>query len=121
MRLDAPNPFQPVHKRRASRAIEAQVRALIAEGQAHPGDRLPSERVLAHALGVGRSTLREAIRILEVVGLLDVRPGEGTFVAVPAARSGPGSESPQAGATLAYRNSAHKRALDDKGHTVRVG
>ncbi len=93
MRLAAPNPFQPVHKMRAPRAIEVQVRALIAEGQVHPGDRLPSERVLAQALGVGRSTLREAIRILEVVGLLNVRPGEGIFVATPAAQPGPVSDA----------------------------
>ena len=76
-----------------SRAIEAQVRALIAGRQAQPGDRLPSERVLAHALGVGRSTLREAIRILEFAGLLAVRPGEGTFVAAPTTRRGPGSDA----------------------------
>ncbi len=92
MRLAARNPFQPILKTRASRAIEAQVRALIAGGQVQPGDRLPSERILAQALGVGRSTLREAIRILEVVGLLDVRPGEGTFVAAQAPLRGPGSE-----------------------------
>jgi GntR family transcriptional repressor for pyruvate dehydrogenase complex len=93
MRLAAPNPFQPVHKMRAPRAIEVQVRALIAEGKVHPGDRLPSERVLAQALGVGRATLREAIRILEVVGLLNVRPGEGTFVAAPAAQPSPGLDA----------------------------
>jgi Bacterial regulatory proteins, gntR family len=85
-----PESFQPVHKTRASRAIEAQVRALVAGGQAQPGDRLPSERALAQALGVGLSTLREAVRILEIVGLLDVRPGEDTFVAEPATRL-PGS------------------------------
>ena len=93
MRIAAPNPFQPVHKTRASRAIEAQVRALIAGIRAQPGDRLPSERVLAQALGVGRSTLREAVRVLEVVGLIDVRPGAGTFVAAPAAQPGAGSDA----------------------------
>ena len=93
MRLVAQNRFQPVYKTRASRAIEAQVRELIAGGQAQPGDRLPSERVLAHALGVGRSTLREAIRILEFAGLLAVRPGEGTFVAAPTTLRGPGSDA----------------------------
>ena len=93
MRLAAQNPFQPVQKTRASRVIEAQLRELIADGQAQSGDRLPSERVLAHALGVGRSTLREALRILAVVGLLDVRPGEGTFVAAPAVPRGPGSDA----------------------------
>jgi GntR family transcriptional repressor for pyruvate dehydrogenase complex len=97
MRLAAPNPFRPVHKTRASRAIEAQVRALIAGGEARPGDRLPSERALAQAFGVGRSTLREAIRVLEFAGLLAVRPGTGTFVAALAARSGPGSDASAVG------------------------
>ena len=81
MRLGAQNPFQPVQETRVSRAVEAQVRKLIAGGQAQSGDRLPSERAMAHALGVGRSTLREALRIMQRSGLLDVRPGAGIFVA----------------------------------------
>jgi DNA-binding FadR family transcriptional regulator len=93
MRLDAQNPFQPVQETRASRAIEAQLRELIAGGQAKLGDRLPSERVLAHALGVARPTLREAIRILEFVGLLDVRPRTGIFVAAQVPLRGPGSHA----------------------------
>ena len=93
MRLDARNPFQPVLKLRVSRAVEAQLREVIAGGQANAGDRLPSERVLAEALGVGRSTLREALRTLQGAGLLDVRPGAGIFVAAPAALRGPGSDS----------------------------
>jgi GntR family transcriptional repressor for pyruvate dehydrogenase complex len=86
MRLDAQNPFRPVQKTRAFREIEAQIRDLIARGQAKSGDRLPPERDMAQALGVGRSTLREAIRVMEFSGLLDVRPGEGTFVCAPAAQ-----------------------------------
>ena len=81
MQVDAQNPFRPVQKTRVSHAIEAQLRELIHRGQARSGDRLPSERVMAQALGVARPTLREAIRILEIAGLLDVRPGVGTFVA----------------------------------------
>ena len=93
MRLAAPNPFQPVHKTRASRAIEEQLRELIAEGQAQPGDRLPSERVLAHALGVGCSTLRRPSGSGSSWVSSTCGPGEGTFVAAPAARSGPGSDA----------------------------
>jgi GntR family transcriptional regulator, transcriptional repressor for pyruvate dehydrogenase complex len=105
------NAFQPVQKTRASRAIEAQLRELIARGQAKSGDRLPSERVLAHALGVGRATLREAIRILEFVGLLDVRPGAGTFVAAPIAVHGPGADATTARHTSEAANAtaAHYR------------
>lgn len=99
MRVDAPNPFQAVQRRQASREIEAQIRDLIAEGHAKAGDRLPPERVMAQALGVGRSTLRGAIRIMEVSGLLDARPGEGTFLAGPAAPHDAGSDFTAAGIT----------------------
>lgn len=93
MQPDAHNPFQPVYKTRASRAIEEQLRELIAGGQVKSGDRLPSERDLARALGVARPTLREALRILEFAGLLHVRPGTGTFAAAPVAVHGPGADS----------------------------
>jgi GntR family transcriptional regulator, transcriptional repressor for pyruvate dehydrogenase complex len=101
MRFDAQNPFQPVHKTRLSREVEAQIRGLIAGGQATSGDRLPSERVLADALGVGRSTLREALQFLRVSGLLDVRPGAGIFVAAPALLRSLGSDLTAAGSTAA--------------------
>jgi DNA-binding FadR family transcriptional regulator len=99
MRLESQNPFQPVQKTRVSRAVEAQIRELIAGGQAKSGDRLPSERVMAHALGVGRSPLREAIRVLQFSGLLYVRPRAGIFLAAPAALRSPGSDSTAAGNT----------------------
>jgi GntR family transcriptional repressor for pyruvate dehydrogenase complex len=53
---------------------------MIASGQLKAGDRLPPERDLAKSFGVGRSTLREAVRVLESLGVVDVRPGEGTFL-----------------------------------------
>lgn len=111
MQHDVQNPFQPVKKMRACRAIEAQLRELIDGGQAKSGDRLPSERDLAQALGVARPTLREAIRILEFVGLLDVRPGAGTFVAAPVAVHGPGADSTAARHTMEAANAtaAHHR------------
>lgn len=45
-----------------------------------PGDKLPGERELAHTLGVSRSSLREALRILDHMNILDIRPAQGTFV-----------------------------------------
>ena len=52
------------------RAIE-QIKALIAEGRLEPGQRLPTERDLAVQLGISRSSMREAIRALTVLGVLE--------------------------------------------------
>ncbi len=73
--------FRAVRKTRASEEIIDQVRELITSGGLKPGDRLPAERELAQTLGVGRSTVREAIRSMESLGMVDTRPGEGTFLA----------------------------------------
>lgn len=58
-----------------------RVRALVAKGAYGVGDRLPSQAELCSAFGVGRSTIREAMRVLANRGMVDVRHGEGTFVA----------------------------------------
>lgn len=73
--------FRRVHKTRVSEDIIEQVRDLITSGRLNPGDRLPAERELAGTFGVSRSAVREAIRVLETLGVLQARPGEGTFVA----------------------------------------
>lgn len=52
----------------------------IADGRFEPGTPLPAERRLATELGVGRSSVREAVRVLEQLGVLEVRPGKGTFL-----------------------------------------
>jgi GntR family transcriptional repressor for pyruvate dehydrogenase complex len=72
--------FQAVRKTRVSEGIIEQIRDLITSGRLRPGDRLPAERDLAKILGVGRSTVREAIRSLESLGILEARAGEGTFL-----------------------------------------
>lgn len=54
---------------------------MIARGQLQPGDKLPSEPRLMEQFGVGRSSIREAVGALELLGLLDVRPGDGTRLA----------------------------------------
>lgn len=61
--------------------IVKQLRELIYEQQIEPGDKLPSERVLSEQLGVGRSSVREALRSLELLGLIETRHGGGTFLA----------------------------------------
>ncbi|MGJ6979287.1 FadR/GntR family transcriptional regulator [Aestuariimicrobium soli] len=61
-------------------AIEA-IRTMIATGELKPGDRLPREADLAASLGLSRSSLREAVKALALIRVLDVRRGDGTFVA----------------------------------------
>ncbi|WP_199826325.1 FadR/GntR family transcriptional regulator [Streptomyces sp. SBT349] len=61
------------------RAIE-QLKALIVDGQLEPGQRLPTERELAVRLGMSRSSMREAIRALTVLGVLEARHGSGIYV-----------------------------------------
>ncbi len=53
---------------------------LFTGGSVTPGTRLPPERQLAAKLGVGRSAVREALAALEVLGIVDVRPGSGTYL-----------------------------------------
>ncbi|MFF8819348.1 MULTISPECIES: FadR/GntR family transcriptional regulator [Leucobacter] len=45
-----------------------------------PGDKLPPERRLVELLGVGRSPLREALKCLDIIGFIDIRPGDGTYL-----------------------------------------
>ncbi len=80
--------FHAIRKTRVSKEIIDQVRDLISSGRLGPGDRLPSERELAQTFQVGRSTVREAIRSMESLGLIEVRPGEGTFLAGPSVEHG---------------------------------
>ncbi|WP_432066207.1 FadR/GntR family transcriptional regulator [Streptomyces sp. C10-9-1] len=61
------------------RAIE-QVKKMIAEGRLRPGDRLPTERDLAAQLAISRSSMREAVRALTVMGVLEARHGSGIYV-----------------------------------------
>jgi len=72
---------------RASTAIIDQIRTLLLDGGLREGDRLPSERELAERFGVSRVTVRDALRALEAVGLLEIRVGArgGAFVTTPTA------------------------------------
>jgi GntR family transcriptional repressor for pyruvate dehydrogenase complex len=60
--------------------IVKQLRNMISEDQLKPGDKLPSERELTERLSVGRSSVREALRALELLGIIETRRGEGTFI-----------------------------------------
>jgi DNA-binding FadR family transcriptional regulator len=71
-----------VPTRRPTTGDEAidRIRDRIVSGRYRPGDRLPPEHVLAAEIGVSRNALREAVRALRLVGVLDVRHGDGTYV-----------------------------------------
>ncbi|SDM26318.1 FadR/GntR family transcriptional regulator [Bacillus sp. OK048] len=60
--------------------IVKQLRAMIAADNLISGDKIPSERELSERLNVGRSSVREALRALELLGLIETRRGEGTFI-----------------------------------------
>ncbi|MFZ5817117.1 MAG: FadR/GntR family transcriptional regulator [Bacillota bacterium] len=72
--------FHPIRTERIYQKIVDQIREMLNSGQLHPGDRLPSEREIADQLQVSRPAVREAFSALEMMGLIEVRPGEGTFV-----------------------------------------
>ncbi len=72
--------FQPVKTSRMAETVVAQIRAAIESGQIRTGERLSGERVLAEQFSVSRGCVREALRILEVMGFVKVRQGRGAFV-----------------------------------------
>lgn len=57
-----------------------ELRRMIESDGLNPGDKIPSERELSDRLSVGRSSVREALRALELLGLIETRRGEGTFI-----------------------------------------
>lgn len=57
-----------------------RIKEMILAGELAPGDRLPPEKELSERLGLSRSSLREAVKALEVIRVLDVRRGDGTYV-----------------------------------------
>lgn len=79
--------FSPISSGRISGAIVVQIRNLIRSGHLRHGDRLPSERELAARFGVSRVTVRDALRVLESSGLIEIRVGArgGAFLTAPSA------------------------------------
>lgn len=75
--------FKNIRQDRAPRQIIQQIRAAILEGELKPGNRLAAETELMSQFGVSKSTLREALRALEYLGLIEIRTGAngGAFVA----------------------------------------
>jgi GntR family transcriptional regulator, transcriptional repressor for pyruvate dehydrogenase complex len=71
--------FEIVRRNKVYEEVAKQLESLILK-KLQPGDKLPSERELAEMLGVSRSSIRDAIRSLELVGLVEPRQGAGTIV-----------------------------------------
>lgn len=72
--------FSKVGRSRLVDDVVAELQRLISSGGLQPGDKLPTEPELMAQLGVGRSTVREAVRVLVHAGLLDKRQGYGTYL-----------------------------------------
>lgn len=75
--------FKPIDSVRAStyEKVVDRIKEMIFQGQLKPGDQLPPERDLALLLGVSRTSLREALKILAASGLVSIRHGQGVFIA----------------------------------------
>jgi GntR family transcriptional repressor for pyruvate dehydrogenase complex len=72
--------LSPVTRFSTVGAVAKQLLDYLTTGNFAPGTRLPPERSLAASLGVGRSTLREAMAALDVLGIIEVRPGSGAYL-----------------------------------------
>lgn len=83
-----PMPLQPIRPKKISDQVFDQIRESIFRGQLKPGEQVLPERELSEALGVSRTTVRNAINKLVVLGLLEHKQGQGTFVRAPDTRQG---------------------------------
>jgi GntR family transcriptional repressor for pyruvate dehydrogenase complex len=73
-------PLEPIEQNTVTEIVAQRLIGLISDGVLRPGDRLPAERELAQRLRVGRTTVREALKLLTLSGILEAKRGHGTFV-----------------------------------------
>ncbi|MBI1299725.1 FCD domain-containing protein [bacterium] len=73
-------PLKPVISTRLYIQIARQIADAVQQGQLPPGEKLPAERLLAEQLGVSRPSVREALCALEILGIVEGRTGDGTYV-----------------------------------------
>ena len=73
-------PFKPLKRVRLYEEVAEQIKQSIFDGQLRPGDPLPPERELSSMFNVGRPTVREALRTLDVLGLIEMNPIEKGYV-----------------------------------------
>jgi GntR family transcriptional regulator, transcriptional repressor for pyruvate dehydrogenase complex len=79
-RAGAPPSFSTLEKTSIGLQAADAIKALIVSGELKPGDTLPPERELATMLGISRPTLREAIRVLSALNVVEPRHGGGTYI-----------------------------------------
>jgi GntR family transcriptional repressor for pyruvate dehydrogenase complex len=72
--------ISPISMKKIYQSIIEQIVWLVKEGKLKIGDKLPPERTLATMFNVSRASIREAFSAMEIIGLIEVRPGEGTFI-----------------------------------------
>jgi GntR family transcriptional repressor for pyruvate dehydrogenase complex len=84
--MESTSDFSRVQRTSLSDHILEQITDLISRGLLKPGERIPSEKELCEKFGVGRTSVREALRSLSVMGVLETRMGDGTFVTKDASR-----------------------------------
>lgn len=75
--------YDMIERKTLAHQMASDLRKQISSGKYTPGDKLPVEAELALIFGVGRGTVREAVRLLAAEGLLSIRQGAGTFVCEP--------------------------------------
>lgn len=73
--------MKPIKRVPIVQQVEDQIKKLIESGEYQPGEKLPVEMELCQRLGVGRGTVREAFRLLEAKGYVEIKAGRGAFVA----------------------------------------
>ena len=86
MKETDPNYIRSVQRRTLPQEIVDSIGDLIIRGVWKPGEMIPTEKDLAEQFGVGRSTIREAVKSLVVLGVLEARAGEGSFLREPNSR-----------------------------------
>src|SRR5438552_3966331 len=72
--------IEPIRRDRLYQGIVQQIEGLLERGELKPGDQLPPERQLAEQFQVSRASVREALRSLELLGIVETHAGGGTFV-----------------------------------------
>lgn len=74
------NSFDKINKKTFAQMIIEQIKRRILAGELEPGEKLPSERILAEKFSVSRATVREALRALQYMDILEIRQNDGTYL-----------------------------------------